>query len=375
MMRIVIGLLLSLLALSASAHKPSDAYLTLDVQPDRVAIRWDIALRDLDAAFDLDADGNRDLTWGELRARFDDIDRHVLAHLKLDEGRCVPAVQGHAIDRHSDGAYLVLTLSAPCAARDALRIRYDLFAGFDPTHRGILRIGAHGAPPRLIVLDPGHEPVTVDLGDAAGSGDGPFAHGFFVAGVHHILVGYDHVLFVICLLLPAVLRRTATGWQRVPDWRSAARPVLITVTAFTIAHSLTLALAALRVIDLPTRVIEPAIAATIVLTALGNVRPTRFRDSAAMPFVFGLVHGFGFAEVLRELALPPAAFAWALLRFNLGVEAGQLVVVAVALAVLLPLGRWSGYRRAVLVPVSLLAAFLALAWFAERVFDVRWLPI
>lgn len=370
-MRIAIGLLLWLAAFTASAHKPSDAYLFVDVEPQRLAIRWDIALRDLDAAFDLDADGNRELTWGELRTRFGDIDRDVLSHLRLDEGRCVPVVAGHAIDRHSDGVYLVLTLSAPCAAHDTLRIRYDLFAGFDPTHRGILRIRADDAPPRLIVLDPGGEPVTVTLGAGATGGDGPFAQGFFVAGVHHILVGYDHVLFVICLLLPAVLRRTDAGWRPVPDWRSAARPVVVTVTAFTIAHSLTLALAALRIVELPTRVIEPAIAATIVFTALGNVRPTRFRESPAMPFLFGLVHGFGFAEVLRELDLPLGAFVWALLRFNLGVEAGQLIVVAIALALLLPLRRWRGYHRFVLVPVSLVAAAVACAWFVERVFDMR----
>ena len=210
---------------------------------------------------------------------------------------------------------------------------------------------------------------------SAGGSDNPFAQGFFPAGVHHILIGYDHILFLICLLLPAVLVHREGRWRPVERWSEALKKVLITVTAFTIAHTITLALAGLRVVELSPRLIEPAIAVTIIFTALGNIRSNRFRESAAMPFAFGLVHGFGFADVLHELDLPLGEFVWALLRFNLGVEAGQLLIVAVALLPLYLLRRKAWYRARVLIPVSLFAIVVSAIWFAERVFDFKVLPL
>ena len=373
-LRLSLAMVLTSLAPAAHAHKPSDAYLFVTVGADAIELRWDIALRDLDVGFDLDADGNRELTWGEVRAHFDEIDRYALSRLTIDGGRCVPQLVDHALDRHSDGAYLVLNLRAACKAGDRLVLGYTLFSEMDPTHRGIARVGFGGDAPQLVVLDPAHGSQTVARG-SAGSDASPFAHGFFPAGVHHILIGYDHVLFLICLLLPAVLVRRGDRWVPVDLWSDAARRVLITVTAFTIAHTLTLALAGLRIVELSPRLIEPAIALTIIFTAIGNIRPNRFRESAAMPFVFGLVHGFGFADVLHELDLPLGQFVWALLRFNLGVEAGQLMIVAVALLPLYLLRRKPWYRARILIPVSSTAIVLAALWFAERVFDFKVLPI
>lgn len=373
LVRAIIGCLLAGVTLLAQAHKPSDAYLFITVGGDTIELRWDIALRDLDAGFDLDANGDRALTWGETKARLPEIDRYALSRLSIDDGRCVPVVRSHAVDRHSDGAYLVLTLSAPCRTGDALTLDYRLFAEFDPTHRGIVRVAFGDDAARLVVVNPAGGPTTIARGGGDG-GTGPFAGGFFAAGVHHILVGYDHVLFLICLLLPAVLVRDGPTWKPVRRFGDALRRVLVTVTAFTIAHTLTLALAGLRIVELSPRLIEPAIAATIIFTALGNLRPNRFRDSAAMPFAFGLVHGFGFADVLHELALPFRAFVWALARFNVGVEVGQLAIVAVALTPLYMLRRWKRYRAAIVVPLSIAAIGVAAIWFAERVFDFKVLP-
>ncbi len=374
---VAIGIALCAFASNALAHKPSDAYLFVTVGETAVDVRWDIALRDLDAGFDLDADGNRELTWGETKAHFDEIDRYALARLSIDEGRCVPTVVDHQLDHHSDGAYLVLHLTARCRRADHLTLGYTLFTEMDPTHRGIARVAFGSAAPMLVVLNPSNGPVTLEGSVSSGSagGDSPFASGFFPAGVHHILIGYDHVLFLICLLLPAVLVHRQGRWMPVDRWQDAVKRVVVTVTAFTIAHTLTLALAGLRIVELSPRLIEPAIAVTIIFTALGNIRSNRFRESAAMPFLFGLVHGFGFADVLHELDLPLGQFVWALLRFNLGVEAGQLLIVAVALTPLYLLRRKPWYRARVLVPVSLFAIVVSAIWFAERVFDFKVLPI
>ena len=377
--RVVMSMALMCCASAAFAHKPSDAYLFVTVRDATVDVRWDIALRDLDAAFDLDTNGDRALTWGEVKSHLDEVDRYVLSNLKIEDGRCVPAIRGHAIDHHSDGAYLVVTLDAPCRVADHLKLGYTLFGEIDPTHRGIVRIAFGSSQPVLVVLDPAGGAKVIDrsgqTSSGTGAGNDPFAGGFFPAGVHHILIGYDHVLFLICLLLPAVLVRIKGGWRPVAKWTEAVKPVLITVTAFTIAHTITLALAGLRIVELSPRVIEPAIAATIIFTAIGNIWPTRFRESAAMPFAFGLVHGFGFADVLRELDLPLGQFVWALLRFNLGVEAGQLIIVVFALTPLYLLRRWRFYRRGVLMPISIAATLVAAIWFAERVFDFKVLPV
>ncbi|HUD32093.1 MAG TPA: HupE/UreJ family protein, partial [Variovorax sp.] len=196
--------------------------------------------------------------------------------------------------------------------------------------------------------------------------------GFFQDGVHHILIGYDHVLFLVCLLLPAVLRRRADGGREpVARWREAVWPMVGLVTMFTIAHSITLALASFQLVTISPRVVEPAIALTIMVAALDNLHPVLRGRRRLFSFLFGLIHGFGFASVLGELDLPALGFASALLRFNLGVEAGQLVIVSAVLAVLLALRRWRAYPAVVLRGGSVLAIGLATLWLVERVFDLR----
>jgi ABC-type antimicrobial peptide transport system permease subunit len=196
----------------------------------------------------------------------------------------------------------------------------------------------------------------------------------FRDGVHHILIGYDHILFLICLLLPSVLRRRPGGWEPVVTWREAVWPMLGIVTMFTVAHSITLALAALKIVNLSPRVTEPAIAVTIVLAALDNIHPVLRGRRKLFSFLFGLIHGFGFAGALAEMALPTQSFVLTLLQFNLGVEAGQLIVVFAALGFLLAMRNWRRYEAVLLHGGSTAAVLIAAVWFLERVFDLKVLP-
>jgi hypothetical protein len=150
-------------------------------------------------------------------------------------------------------------------------------------------------------------------------------------GVWHIWIGFDHILFLLTLLLPAVLRRSAGAWRPVERFRGAFWSVARVVTAFTLAHSITLGLAASGIVALPGPLVESVIAASVVVAAVNNVRPVITRRLWAVSFAFGLVHGFGFAGALTELGLGGANLAPALAGFNLGVEAGQLAIVAVFL--------------------------------------------
>ena len=179
------------------------------------------------------------------------------------------------------------------------------------------------------------------------------------------------MLFLLCLLLPAVLQRSVSGrWEGTSNLTGALLAVVWIATAFTFAHSLTLALATFGIVRVSTSVIEPLIALTIVITALNNVWPVVTRRLVAIAFLFGLIHGFGFAEVLAPLSLPRSELGWALLGFNLGVETGQLAIVGGAFAVLATLRRWPGYTRWILRLGSLLIATVAILWFVERVFDL-----
>lgn len=364
------AVLLSGFALApAQAHKASDAYLQLAEGPDGIALRVDVALRDLDERLDLDRDGDARLTWAEVRAAWPAIDAEVRAGVQV-EG-CDLAIADRGLERRSDGAYAALRLVSPCRLAQEPVVRYTLLRETDPTHRGILRVERPGAAPRVSLLDPG-QAVALDATVRADAAMSPA--GFIGEGVHHIVTGYDHVLFLLCLLLPAVMRREAraggAAWRPVQTLREAVLPVAGIVTAFTVAHSVTLGLAALGWMRLPGSFIEPAIAVTIVLAAVDNLVPIFAGRRVLVTFVFGLIHGFGFAGVLGELDLPAGSFAWALFQFNLGLELGQLAIVMLAAGLLYALRERAAYPRWVIGGGSVAAIAVGTAWFLERSLDL-----
>jgi hypothetical protein len=184
--------------------------------------------------------------------------------------------------------------------------------------------------------------------------------------MHHIWIGYDHMLFLISLLLPAVLARREHAWQPVASLRSALLGVLAVVTAFTVSHSITLTLAALDMIGLPSRLVESGIALSVLLASLNNIWPIVTRRGWVLAFCFGLVHGFGFASVLGDLGLPRDALALALAGFNIGVEIGQLAVVLAVVPLIYILRNARFYRSGILVGGSSAIALIAGVWFVGR---------
>ena len=411
MRALLMSLALALLALPVSAHKSSDAYLALTVQGQTSTLRWDIALRDLDVALPtLDSNADRELTWGEVKAAWPRIDALALASLAV--AGCRFEVTGHALEARNDGAYAVLLLRAPCRIDASTPLFYGLFREIDTTHRGLLRLSLDGAPATVRMLVPGGVPTLPAASPAASTASAELTtpeptatnavatsavptsampasaapaalaephpvtspSSFLREGIHHILSGYDHLLFLLCLLLPAVLLRQDGHWLPVRGWRQALLPVAKTVTLFTLAHSVTLALAALGWVRLSPRLTEPAIAATIMLAAFDNLRPLLLRYRGAVTFCFGLVHGFGFASVLAELQLPTAAFGWALFQFNLGLELGQLTLVFGVVPLLYLLRNKPWYPRGVLGAGSGMALVMATLWLLERTTDLRLMP-
>lgn len=365
--------LLLLAARPAVAHKPSDSYLTLDARAATVQGQWDIALRDLDHAIGLDADGNGEITWGELRARHDAIAAYALARLSVqaDGAACPLAAGEQLVDEHTDGAYTVLRFEARCPApAKALAVGYRLFADLDPQHRGLLNLQS-AAGSRSAVFSPQAAEQSFEL--AALGGLAAFGQ-YLVEGVWHIWIGFDHILFLVSLLLPAVFVWRAARWEPVAGFREAFVDVLKIVTSFTVAHSITLSLATLGVVELPSRVVEATIAASVVLAALNNVFPLVHGRRWVVAFGFGLIHGFGFASVLADLGLPQQALVLALLGFNVGVELGQLAIVAVFLPLAFALRRTALYRRGVFALGSWAIAAVSAGWFADRAFGLALMP-
>ena len=386
-LRFLCAAALATAAFAASAHKPSDSYLTLRAQGGQIEGQWDIALRDLDYALGLDADGDGQITWGEVKSRHAEMAAFASARLALsvDGQPCTLAVGGQQVDTHTDGAYTVMPLQVACpsagGAAAVLEIAYSLFSDIDPQHRGLLNL-ATPAGTRTAVLGPQAPKqrfaLVAGTGAEAGAAEAGSAGQQFATfvreGVWHIWIGFDHILFLLSLLLPAVGLWAGGRWQPANRLRDSLWEVLRIVTAFTLAHSITLSLATLGWVTLPSRVVESTIAASVVLAALNNVWPVFHGRRWLVAFVFGLIHGFGFASVLADLGLPKDALALALVGFNLGVELGQLAIVAAFLPVAFALRRTLFYRRGVLVGGSLAIAALAAAWFVERAFEVSWLP-
>ena len=270
--------LLMLCTALAHAHKPSDSYLTLDISRDRneIAGQWDIALRDLEYAIGVDANGDGAITWGELRSRWQVLEQYAFAHLTLTrtehDSRSLCPLDSKAllVDEHVDGAYAVLRFRAVCAAPPTkITVRYSLLFDIDPHHRGLLGVrDAHGH--QAVVLSQASPEFVTSMTHAD---RGVAIRSFIRDGIAHILQGYDHILFLITLLLPAVALFRQGHWEPHTSLRDAALDVAKVVTAFTFAHSITLSIAALGWVTLPGRFVEAAIALTVVLGALNNLYP------------------------------------------------------------------------------------------------------
>jgi hypothetical protein len=368
-------LLLVLLCTPAWAHKPSDSYLTMTANGEKaeIAVRWDIALRDLDYVLGLDRDGNGDLTWGEVHTRGDDIAKYAIDHLQIAGGEKACTLQTAApmqLDHHSDGTYAVLTLAAQCASFDnGLKVHYSLLFDVDPTHRGLIQWIAPGglaSQPLVFSGDSAEQSLQLEAPSAWKT-----LKQYVVEGIWHIWLGYDHILFLLSLLLPAVLLRMGNHWEPAPSLKKSLLEVLKVVTAFTLAHSITLSLAVLGFVSLPSRFVESTIAASIIFAALNNIRGGIEKKRWVMAFTFGLVHGFGFASALADLGLPQGALALALVGFNLGVEVGQMAIVTAFVPIAFALRGTVFYRKWFMPIGSVIIAIVALYWFLQRAFDFQ----
>jgi hypothetical protein len=356
---------LMLAACSAHAHIASNGFLNIKVDATQISGAMELAIRDAELAIGLDRDGNGKVTWGELKSSQTALQNYVVGHLRLagNGGPCPLAFGPVQVNERVDGGYVWLPFTADCGATlERLAIDYRMLDSEDPSHRGLLSLSSNGTAQTAVLGGTAQpRPFTLEA-PAAWSAFTEYLH----AGIWHILTGVDHLLFLLSLLLPAVLVRRQNRWEAVPVAAPAFANIVKVVTAFTLAHSITLSLAAFEVIRLPSRLTESIIAASIFIAALNNIFPRVTQGRWRIAFAFGLLHGFGFASVLAEMGLPKGARLISLVAFNLGVEVGQLGVVLAVMPLAYLVRSTSFYRRGVMPWGSSAIACLALVWFAQR---------
>ena len=400
----------------ALAHKGSDAYLDVQqlgagaratgaVDPAQRDYRFvlAVAIKDLDQVLPLDANADGRVTWGEVKAATPQVLALLNETARIEGAAAFATVAQEpgpagaatcrldwtfdALERRSDGTYLRVVALARCPADQALALQYTLFSAQDATHR-LLVAGRIGGQDLLSTARPQQKEALLLVAGSGAARGSPGAtqslaassrraalQDYFALGLRHLLEGYDHLAFLLALVLPLRLRLGRSGPRVQADLGVPGHApgsgvwcaLLRTVTAFTIGHSITLMLATLGWTQASPRWVEPAIALSIAITALLNLRPLHWLRTDVLALLFGLVHGYGFAGLLLEAAAPTGLLPWALAGFNLGIEAGQLLAVCawVLLSQLLVRRFW--YPRVVVRGGSALLVLLATGWFWQRV--------
>lgn len=355
------ALLMLLLIMDATqAHTSGASYLTLRSEGEStVHAEWDFDLWDLHQLLDLDANGDGALSWGEITEARAAIEAEVFTRTRLTASGGECAIVGRstpAIAEHGAGPYLRIIATFSCTG-GALALDYSGWLELDSGHRGLLdHAAADGARAQAILSQAAPQ-------WRAAESNWSRLRKFFVEGAHHLVIGYDHLAFLGVLLL--ALARTSRVNADL-SFNRMLRGALIVITAFTLAHSLTLGCAATGRLRLPERPVEIAIAASVLLAALLNLRRDAAHHAWKLAFAFGLVHGLGFAGALAELTSERIDL-FALAAFNAGIEVAQVALALAAVPVMWWLFRDVRTERIAAPAASLAVACLAAVWVGKRV--------
>lgn len=368
--RYLMLVLLLLTCTLVQAHEASTAYLNLTKDDSEGAAgisynaEYELSLRDLALLIDIDPNRDQQVSWAEVKSQTPLIEQLVTSKVKLDNAAQTCQIANFeplAINTRGGFNYLHTAFKLSCE-QPIDSLDYQILAGIDANHRLILTQADEGTP--LQVLAVGKN----TLGSEAPSGLLSMATNFLKSGIHHLLIGWDHLLFLFVLLIPAVYMRKQKQLVAVSKPKAALLEVFWIATSFTLAHSITLSLAALQIVSIPARFIESVIALSIAFAALNNLMPMLRVRAIYLAFFFGLIHGFGFANVLVDLPLDTSARVLALLSFNVGIELGQLVFIAVVFPIALLLRHTKFYKYIIFYLGSLISVLVALWWFFERAF-------
>ena len=387
-------ILLFLIPIFTYAHRPDRSVVYLRIyETGGVEGHFDLGVEDLQKYLDLDLKLHPTLQ--EVERYKETIRSYILQHASFTSqygNHKIVFTDEISILWLSSGSFVVSNFYLDNMAQvpDNLEVSFSVFLDENPMHTNGLGIEYNWKAgiinnEKIIALDfsTSHRTKNLDLTDTS------VWNGFLAMikqGMLHIWVGMDHVLFLLALILPSVVRRRSLltgkgsdtveesgyyiwGWQPVLKFRPAFLYILKIVTFFTIAHTITLSLAALQIVVLPSWLVESIIAFSIGLAAYHNIRPIFIGRDWIIAFVFGLFHGFGFATVLGELGFKGENLSLSLLGFNIGVEIGQVVIIALIFPFLFLMRKLKVYPKFMVI-VSVLLIIISIYWMIERLFDV-----
>lgn len=377
MKRLALIICLTLCSALAHAHAPNQSYVFLDVYDDSIDGRVEIMMKDVNDILGLSLPVDGTATVDDVRDAVPIVQRYVRENVAMgvNGGELSMPFTDFGITELPLGQYLSLHFSFKDLATPPERIdmRYDAIMIERPSHRAFMVIednwktGTFNDEGNIALsFVPGSGVLTADLSDNSTLG------GFIAMvkmGVHHIWIGIDHILFLLALLIPSVVRRRDGKWVPVESFSEALIYVLKIVTVFTVAHTITLSLAALGKVSLSSRIVESIIALSIAVAALDILFPIFKSRIWLIVFGFGLFHGFGFASILGGIGIPPKYMVHSLLGFNVGVELGQIVIVCALFPLLYLLRNTGLYIKGILRAGAIALIVISMYWFIERAFE------
>ena len=372
---------LFLLPTVSQAHSPDQSYLYLRIYKAAIDGRFEMTAKDMNKALGLNLPDRLNLA--VVQPHLQTIQNYLISRSSFKAGNETYRVKFKEptvlnLEEMEDFVRFHFNLEGVEVVPDVLDIGYNVLFDKDDKHRGMLIIEYNWKAGIVDnealfsnIYSPGNTQQELSLKDAS------LWKGFVALvklGIWHIWIGLDHILFIIALILPSVVRRerrpmAPMNWVPVDSFKSAFWYIIKIITFFTIAHSITLALASLQIINLPSWFVESIIAISIALAAVHNITPIFKSKEWIIAFAFGLFHGFGFASVLGEKGLGGDYMVLSLLGFNLGVEIGQVLIICLTFPVLYLMRKQSFYSG-IIKYGSMLLIFISLYWFVERAFDI-----
>jgi hypothetical protein len=358
---------------SAFGHNLGQSYTYLRIYDDKITGRFEIILDDLNRALSRDSAGTP-ITKENLNEHMAEIHEYYRNNVRfiVDGEKLSYQFTGFDTLKAKKKLFVLLDFNMieERTTPDLIDVDYEVMFDVDSAHTGMVLIEQYWrgnifnneSQPSL-VFSASNRSQQLDLSNyTMFSG----FMGVVKLGIKHIWLGIDHILFLIALILPAAMIRRGNIWEPVTEFRSALFYVVKIVTLFTIAHTMTLSLAAFRVIDLPSRLVESVIAISIAIAAINILFPIFKKKIAWVVFIFGLFHGFGFASVLSHLGVLGEHMALSLFGFNLGVEIGQVAVILVIFPVLYMIRNYAFFPRIILRFGAVVLIALSTFWFLER---------
>ena len=350
------------------AHQNSLALLKMQVDGCTLVGNYKLAIKDANVLVNLDSNFDSKIVWGEILEHEQALKQSIQSKISITENHHLCTLQTGALqlDFLNTNKYIHLPFTFTCPKPiESLKISYSVLFDKDANHEAYLSL-THDNIAQNRLFSQENLSTKIELKEST-----LFLTflEFIKEGMIHIFIGIDHILFLVALLLSSVLFRKNGAWYVNDSLKSVLINVLKIVTAFTIAHSITLSLCILGFISLPSWIVESFIALTVIVAAINNLSATIQNRLWMLVFLFGFIHGLGFASVLLELELSSSSKFIVLFGFNLGVELGQALIVSTLVPLLYLFRKQRFYIPLVLKFGSLLIILMGMIWFVERVSD------